>query len=64
MNIVFLDRKSIGSDLDLSAFDELGKVTMYDFSYPDEVPERVVDADIVIINKVPINENTVGGAKN
>ena len=63
MNIVFLDRKSIGSDLDLSAFDELGKVTMYDFSYPDEVPERVKGADILIINKVPINEETVGGAK-
>ena len=64
MNIVFLDRKSIGSDLDLSGFDKLGKVTMYDFSSPEEVPERAADADIVVINKVPINEKTVGRAKN
>ena len=63
MNIVFLDRKSIGSDLDLSSYDELGKVTMYDFSSPEEVPERVKDADIIVTNKVPVNEKTVGGAE-
>ncbi len=64
MKIVFLDRHSIGEDLDLSKFSEFGEVVMYPFSTPDEVPSRVEDADIVIINKVPINEQTIGGAKN
>ncbi|MCR5053791.1 MAG: D-2-hydroxyacid dehydrogenase [Lachnospiraceae bacterium] len=63
MNIVFLDRKSIGDDLDLSSFEKLGKVTMYDFTTPDEAPERVKDAEVIVINKVPINEKTVGNAK-
>lgn len=63
MNIVFLDRKSIGDDLDISSFEKLGKVTMYDFTTPDEAPERVKDAEVIVINKVPINEKTVDTAK-
>jgi len=60
MNIVFLDRKSIGDDLDLSAFGRLGNVVMYDFSTPAEARERTKDADIIVINKTPINEQTTG----
>ena len=64
MKIVFLDRKSVGEDLDLSCFNEFGEVVMYNFSKPEEVPERIEDADIIILNKVPINEQTIGQAKN
>ena len=64
MKIVFLDRKSIGDDISLSRFEEFGEVVTYGFSDPDEVPDRVRDADIVIVNKVPINEVTVGVAEN
>lgn len=64
MKIVFLDAKTIGDDIDLSGFDSLGEVTKYNFTTPQEAPERVKDADVLIINKVPINENTVGTAKN
>ncbi len=62
MKIVFLDRKSIGSDLDLSEFDAFGEVVMYDFSEPSEIAERVKDADIIIVNKVPVNALTIGEA--
>lgn len=64
MKIVFLDAKSIGEDIDLSGFDKLGEVVKYDFSTPDEVPERVRDTDVIIVNKAPINEQTVGCATN
>ena len=64
MKIVFLDVKTIGDDIDLSGFDSLGEVTKYNFTTPEEAPERVKAADVLIINKVPINENTVGTAKN
>ena len=63
MKLVFLDRKTIGEDLDLSPFEEFGEVVMYPFSTPEEVPERVKDADVIILNKVPINETTIGGAE-
>ncbi|WP_122643473.1 D-2-hydroxyacid dehydrogenase [Luxibacter massiliensis] len=59
MKIVFLDAKTIGEDLDLSPFDKLGEVIKYPFSSAKDVPERVRDADVVILNKVQINEQTI-----
>lgn len=64
MKIVFLDVKTIGDDIDLSGFDALGEVTKYNFTTPEEAPERVKDADVLIINKVPVNAQTIGTAKN
>ncbi len=64
MKIVFLDRKTIGEDIDLSIFNTLGDVVLYDYTSSEQVPERVSDADVVVINKVLINENTIGTAKN
>ncbi len=63
MKIVFLDAKSIGEDIDLSGFDALGEVVKYDFTTDEEVPERAADADIIIVNKVNINEKTIGSAE-
>ncbi len=62
--IVFLDAKSIGEDIDLSGFDALGTVEKYDFSTPEQARERTKDADVVILNKTPVNETTIGEAKN
>ena len=33
MKIVFLDAKTIGEDIDLSAYDALGEVVKYGFTY-------------------------------
>ncbi|MBQ3600439.1 MAG: D-2-hydroxyacid dehydrogenase [Lachnospiraceae bacterium] len=63
MKIVFLDAKTIGDDIDLSGFYRLGEVVKYDFSTSAEVPKRVEDADVIILNKVEINEETIGNAK-
>lgn len=60
MNIVFLDVKTIGDDIDLSGFDKLGNVIKYDFSTSQEARERTKDADVVILNKVQINEESIG----
>ena len=64
MKIVFLDRKTIGEDIDLSGFERFGEVVIYDYSTPDQVLERVEDADIIVLNKVPVNESTISSAKN
>ena len=55
MKIVFLDAKTIGEDIDLSRFDQLGEVVKYPFSTSEEVQKRVKDADVLIINKITIN---------
>jgi glycerate dehydrogenase len=62
MNIVFLDAKTIGDDIDLSGFDELGEVTKYDFSTPEEAGERTKDADVLVLNKTEVNETSIGEA--
>jgi len=64
MKIVFLDVASMGKDLDYGRFYDLGDVTMYDYTKEDEIAGRVVDADVVVTNKMMINEKTVGDAPN
>ena len=64
MKLVFLDTKTIGEDIDLSAYDALGEVVKYGFSTLEEIPKRVKDADVLIVNKIAINEQTIGNAKN
>ncbi len=59
MKIVVLERNSLGDDIDLSQFDKLGDVVMYDQSNTEDTPEKVKDADIIIVNKVPMNEQTL-----
>ena len=62
MKIVFLDAKSIGEDIDLSAYDALGEVIKYDFSTAEEAAVRSVDADVLVLNKIEVNEKTIGNA--
>ena len=62
MKIVFLDAKTIGDDIDLSGYDALGEVVKYNFSSTNEITERVKDADVIVLNKALINEETIGGA--
>lgn len=64
MKIVFLDAKSVGEDIDLSKYNELGEFLTYDFSTQEEIPERIADADVLITNKCLINEQSIGGAHN
>lgn len=64
MKIVFLDAKTIGDDIDLSGYDTLGEVVKYDFSTSEEVPARASDADVLVLNKVQVNEQTIGSARN
>lgn len=62
MKIVFLDAKTIGEDIDLSGFDALGEVVKYGFSTEQEARERSKDADVLILNKVQVNQQTIGEA--
>ena len=64
MKFVFLDVKTIGDDIDLSRFDLFGEVVKYPFSTQQEVPERIQDADVIIVNKIQVNEASIGAARN
>lgn len=64
LKIVFPDIKTIGEDLDLSEYETLGEVVKYGFSSFEEISDRVQDADVIVLNKPQINEQTIGNAKN
>ncbi|MBR6675886.1 MAG: hydroxyacid dehydrogenase [Clostridia bacterium] len=60
MKIVILDSATLGDDLDLSVLSKYGEVSAYPKTSAEEVAERLSDADVVIINKVKLNESTLG----
>lgn len=63
MNIVMLERNSAGTDIDVSAFEKLGKVTYYaNTKTAQEVAERAKDADVIIANKAPLNGTSLKDA--
>lgn len=65
MKIVVLERNSVGPDVSVDCLMELGEVTYYKNTVtPEEVRERVKDADIVVANKSPMNRETLENAKN
>lgn len=64
MKIIFLDAKTIGDDIDLTGYERFGEVVKYGFSTAEEARERTKGADVIVVNKVPVNEETIGEAKN
>lgn len=64
MKLVVLERNSVGTDVDVSCFEKFGEVEYYPNTVAENAAERVKDADIVIANKAPMNENTLKDAPN
>ncbi len=64
MKIVFLETDTLGNDVDLMKFDQLGEVVKYPYSEPALNAKRIEEADIVIVNKVSMNQELLEGAKN
>ena len=55
MKIVVLDRpRENPGELDWSALNDLGDVTLYERSVPDQVIDRIGDAEIVMLNKAVV----------
>lgn len=59
IKIAVLDAATLGNDLDLSPLGALGEVITYTATRPDEVAKRLSDVDVVLINKVKLNENNL-----
>ncbi len=63
MKITVLDSDALGRDLSLEPLNEVGDVTVYNYSSPEEVIERIAETEVVIINKIKLNENNLVFAK-
>lgn len=63
MKIVILERNSVGTDVSVDCISDFGEVTVYRNTVTvEEVRERVKDADVIIANKSPLQEETLKDA--
>ncbi len=62
MKIVMLDTATLGEDIDLSPIRALGETTEYKSTRPEEVAERLSDAEIVVLNKIKLNRDNLPAA--
>lgn len=63
MKIVALERNSAGTDISMECFQDFGEVIYYgNTTTKEQVKERVQEADIIIANKSPLNEETLKDA--
>lgn len=65
MKIVILDAyTTIKDDLNFDNIKTSGELIVYSRTSPNEVDERIKDAEIVVTNKTPITKKTIENAKN
>lgn len=62
--IVILDGQTVGAEQDLSALAELGELTVFGLTGPEQTASRIQDADIVLTNKVHLGEAEMAAAPN
>ena len=63
MEIVVLDAATLGVDTDLAPLMEQGNVTVWDNTAPDQVAQRIRDAEVIVSNKVRLMEPVLREAK-
>lgn len=64
MKIVFLETDTLGSGINYQPFEQFGEVVLYAKSDIRNVEERVKDAEIVVVNKLLMNAETLRTAQN
>ncbi len=57
MNITILDLDSIGKDLDLSPITSLGQCRFYNSTSPEELPHRLQNTQVAVINKIKMTRS-------
>lgn len=62
MKIVILDAETLGADLSLEPLRAIGEVVAYPSTKREELAERVADCDILVQNKVKIDETVFSAA--
>ncbi|MGN0164681.1 MAG: D-2-hydroxyacid dehydrogenase [Lachnospiraceae bacterium] len=62
MEIVIMEGSTLGDDVNLSGFNLLGDVVVYEKSNPEENADRIKNADIIVVNKIPVNEELLKNA--
>lgn len=64
MKIVVLDAATLGEDVSIKPLFDLGDVTSYDSTEQKDVESRIENAEVVVLNKVTLNEESLKNAEN
>lgn len=62
-NIVFLEGSAIGN-MNFDLLKEFGNLYYYHETKEEQLEDRIKDAHIILVNKLPLNEKTLKNAKN
>ena len=62
MKLVILDAGTLGKDVSLDALRALGDLTVYPSTAPNEVADRLRDAEVAILNKIKITSEILDAA--
>lgn len=64
LNVVFLDRETISPETELPTLSFPHSMETYGRTAPEQVVERIADADIVVVNKVRLGAKEIEAAPN
>lgn len=64
MKIAVLDKSTLGADINLSVISDLGEMAEYQTTAPEEMSAHIADADVIVVNKIKCNKNTLEKAEN
>lgn len=62
MKITVLDAGTLGQDVDLSPFYQIGELELYENTSPKQVAHRIAKSDVVCLNKIKLNESNLAGS--
>ena len=63
MKIVILDSGTLGADIDLSPLSKVGEIVEYKVTSPEDIPARVADAEVIVLNKLKLGADELSEAK-
>lgn len=63
MRIVILDAKTLGEGVNFDSISSVGQLTVYPLTAPEEIAGRIRDAEVVIVNKIRLNESNLHDAQ-
>ena len=64
LKVTFLDAGTLGDDIDLSAFEKFGKLTVFSSTSEDEFVQNVGESDVIIVNKIKVGRHNLPACKN
>lgn len=64
LKVTFLDAGTLGNDIDLSAFERFGKLTVFSSTSEDDFVQNAGESDVIIVNKIKVGRHNLPACRN